>query len=582
MFHRVWGPSVGKEDVLTSRGANPRTGVISPFYLDGVHGDDDRGDYIHVGKVRDKSQPVRTAQSQWRQDEFGWRRDDLNFKPDLERAKPHREKIVDHTRAQTRTLRDTGADVAEETQNTSSRFGASQQMQPHTPSECLLQIPRKPVGGERASSTPDRKDNRGAAQIYGHLKRMSGFGKKTQRDPPLACLDTKNTAFGLHTYPSESSTRQSAKRDRVLTPPTLKPSGNDKAIIIDHKHRRICSFDNYANSLGNRTESTLPNLGKAYRRPKALLPAHLQEASAPPQDVPPRIANAVQTATGASYHIQARVVSGQRPHIKRTLATATIQSIDANDDRGLRRTSQAQEAIGHNRIRGDMASKRHQTSHQSSESRCAARPAFLDVPGHNPEKRHHRIQGKPQQEAIFGQSPPLLSLNGVLLGGQENSVNDPSLELYHGHPDTAHSNSGSTAAGNDSLHRSNSKQTNGRCSSTKTSEATLISVQTMALEVLSLIDFEQVQAQLLNTVRYGLLAVGRSPWAIRTLRSSDATAADCLSAARCMLVASCYLIGLLSVFAAGIRTLELLLGIGYFCWYPLSVLLSLARWILNP
>ncbi|KAL8798583.1 MAG: hypothetical protein Q9182_006557 [Xanthomendoza sp. 2 TL-2023] len=583
MSHRVGGRSVGKEDILTSRGANPRTGVISPFLLDGVHKDNDGGDYIHVRMVQDESESVRSAQSHWMQDELGWRRDELNYKRHLERATPHRETIVDHARARTRTLRDTGKNVAEKRLNTSFRFGASRQMQPHTSSECLFQIPRKPVGGQRASSTPDPKENRGAAQVYGHLKRMSGLGKKTQRGPSLACLDAENTAFELHTHPSVSLTRQSGKRDRVLSLSKLKPSGNDKGLTIDHKHRRICSLaDYYFTSLSNRTGPTVSNLGKAYRRPKALLPAHLREASPPPQDIPPRIANAVQTATGASYHNPARVVTEQRPHIKRTLATATSQRIDANDNRGLRHISQDQEAIGHHRITEDMIPKRHQTFHQSSESRYVSRPAFLDVPGHKPKKSEIKIQGKPQHEATFGQTSPLLSLNGVLLAGQGNIVHDPCRELYHGLRNTVHSNSSPTVVGNDPLHRSNSKRTNGCCISAKTSGATPIPVQTLALEVLSLMDFQQVQGHFLNTVRHGLLAMGRSPGAIRTLRSWDAIAVDRLSAARCVLVASCYLIGLLSVFAAGMRTLELLLAIGYFCWYPLSVLLSLASWIMNP
>ncbi|KAL8702229.1 MAG: hypothetical protein Q9224_000099 [Gallowayella concinna] len=453
-------------------------------------------------------------------------------------------------------------------------------MQPQIPSECLFHIPRKPVAGERASAIPSPKGNRGVEQILGHLERMSGLGKMTKRVPSLACLDAENAALGFHAYPSASST--TSKCDRVLPPPTLKPSSNDKAPIVDHKHRRLCSRDDCVNPPGTRPGSTIPNLGKAYRRPKVLLPAHFQEASAPPHDVPPRVANTMQTTTGATHHSSGCSITEQRPHMKRTPATTAIQKIDAKDDRGPHLTSQERAAIGHDKLMVDMGLKRHQISYQSSGSTCATRPAFLDVPRHKRAKTHNEIRGNRQPEVTFGQTPPLLRLNGVLLADQENIVSDPSQETHLGTQDVAHGRSSPTAAGNDPLHRSNSHGANERCNAAKTTGTNPISVQNMALEIMSLIDFEQVHGQFLKTVRHGLLAMGRTPWAIRTLRSSDATATDCLSAARCILVASFYLIGLLSVFAAGMRTLELVVGIGKFCWYPMSVLLSLARWILNP
>lgn len=108
------------------------------------------------------------------------------------------------------------------------------------------------------------------------------------------------------------------------------------------------------------------------------------------------------------------------------------------------------------------------------------------------------------------------------------------------------------------------------------------SILTVALEIASLIDFGQVQTQLLKAVEHGALAAGRTPWAVRTLMSQDADVRAYLFAARCMMVTSLYLVILLSVFAAGFRTLELLVEIGHCIWYPFGVLLSVAGWILTP
>jgi len=66
--------TVSKEDELTERGANPRTGIVSPF----VMSEDGRGssdlDYVAVGNNRALQRPVnrKTSSGRWKQNDGGW------------------------------------------------------------------------------------------------------------------------------------------------------------------------------------------------------------------------------------------------------------------------------------------------------------------------------------------------------------------------------------------------------------------------------------------------------------------------------------------------------------------------------
>ncbi|KAI4237569.1 MAG: hypothetical protein LQ349_001740 [Xanthoria aureola] len=53
-----------REDVLISRGANPRTGLISPFVSDEIGDSSDRTDYVRVRRERKDCEPTPTAQAQ--------------------------------------------------------------------------------------------------------------------------------------------------------------------------------------------------------------------------------------------------------------------------------------------------------------------------------------------------------------------------------------------------------------------------------------------------------------------------------------------------------------------------------------
>ena len=72
MAHKGREFFTNKEDVLISRGANPRTGLITPFVSDEFGPDSDEGDYIRARNMRKDCESVPTAQGQWRQGHIGW------------------------------------------------------------------------------------------------------------------------------------------------------------------------------------------------------------------------------------------------------------------------------------------------------------------------------------------------------------------------------------------------------------------------------------------------------------------------------------------------------------------------------
>ena len=66
--------TVSRDDQLVERGANPRTGLVSPFVVSDNSEECLGGDYIAVGKVGPigPSPKRRTRSGKWKQDSFGW------------------------------------------------------------------------------------------------------------------------------------------------------------------------------------------------------------------------------------------------------------------------------------------------------------------------------------------------------------------------------------------------------------------------------------------------------------------------------------------------------------------------------
>ncbi|KAL8858508.1 MAG: hypothetical protein Q9178_005006 [Gyalolechia marmorata] len=557
MAHKGREYFTNKEDVLISRGANPRTGLITPFVSDEFGPDSDEGDYVGARNMRKDCESVPTAQGQWRQGHIGWSLVEngknhsisCDASDNAENGEPVRE-------AYTRTVRYAGGFVAKEARDEESRTGTSQQKQsPPTQSACQPSTPRQqmnnqkrivlsPVGAPRATSMPTPKEKRGAAQIFGHLKRMSGAGKKVKRAQSSASLDLEDTALGFQAYPSTPSKCRSTKYDQALSPSTPQPPSSKIQYQMDDRGRRICSLNDYVASIETLPQSRTPDLGRAYRRPKRLLPEHLREPLVPSHDASLQCADSRKATTPKNHHMPADMLPGQRPHIRRNPATTAIHRLDAVEHKATSGTNDKQTFP-------PSLQEREASAHTpSSGSISAARKAFLKFLGPKPHRQENKF---PQPQKAVKHLPPLLSSNGGLLPDQPTLANERTLE-------SKNSNRSACPPTTTAALGTNIDQNIVTYPSTRGTNEALSSILAIASEIASLIDFHQVQKQILKGVEHGAVAARRTPWAIRTLMNQDGDIKTYLFAARCMMVTSMYLVVFLSVFAASFRMLELMDG----------------------
>ncbi|KAL8914536.1 MAG: hypothetical protein Q9171_000889 [Xanthocarpia ochracea] len=499
MAHKGREFFTNKEDVLISRGANPRTGLITPFVSDDFGPDSDEGDYVRARNMRKACESVPTAQGQWRQGHIGW-------------------------------------SLVENGKNHSISCGASD----------TVENGETPVGAPRATSMPTPKEKRGAAQILGHLKRMSGAGKKVKRAQSPASLDLEDAALGFHAYPSTPSKCRSTNDDQALSPSVPQPTSKTQ-YQMDDRDRRICSLNDYVASIETLPQPRNSDLGRVYRRPKRLLPEHLQEPLVPSYDASLQCADSRKATTPKNHHMPADILLGQRPHIRRNPATTAIHRLDAVEHKATSGTNDKQI------LPPSLQERDASAQTPSSGSISAARKAFLKFLGLRP---HGQENKSPQPQKTVKRLPPLLSSNGGKLPNQPTLANDRTLKSKNSNWSACPPMT--TAAHKD--YGTNGDQNIVTCPSTRGTNEVLSSILAIASEIASLIDFHQVQKQILKAIEHGAVAAHHTPWAIRTLMNQDGDVKTYLFAARCMMVTSMYLVVFLSVFAASFRMLELMVG----------------------
>ncbi|KAL8927413.1 MAG: hypothetical protein Q9172_001344 [Xanthocarpia lactea] len=519
MAHKGREYFTNKDDVLISRGANPRTGLITPFVSDEFGPDSDEGDYVRARNMRKDCESVPTAQGHWRQGHIGW-------------------------------------SLVENGKNHSISGGASD----------TAENGETPVGAPRATSMPTPKEKRGAAQILGHLKRMSGAGKKVKRAESTPNLDLEDAALEFHAYPSTPSKSRSTKYDQALSPSIPQPPSSKTQYQVDDRDRRICSLNDYVASIETLQQSRDPDLGRAYRRPKRLLPEHLREPLVPSYDASLQCADSRKATTPKNHHMPADILPGQRPHIRRNPATTAIHRLDAVKHKATSGTNDKQT------FPPSLQEREASAQTPSSGSISAARKAFLKFLGPKPHRQENKF---PQSQKAVKHLPPLLSSNGGELLDQPKLANDRTLESKNSNRSACPPTT--TAALKD--YGTNVDQNIVTYPSTRGTNEVLSSIFAIASEIASLIDFHQVQKQILKALEHGAVAAHRTPWAIRTLMNQDGDIKTYLFAARCMMVTSMYLVVFLSVFAASFRMLELLVNIGHCLWLPFSLLLVVVGWI---
>ncbi|KAL8694303.1 MAG: hypothetical protein Q9218_001008 [Villophora microphyllina] len=288
--------SVNNEDILTSRGANPRTGIVSPYFSEESHQVGEENDYIHVRSVRQETTKTTTgAHERWKQDASGWTLIECASDRSSPKAFPRDTLDGGEVIAVSRQL--PGSDPASSVRATEldqrtavtdafqSATRGSNQIPPKTNtapelrvttlSKEICRIPRKQVGSTRTLSMPVSIESSNEGPTYSTKKPRPPL-RNTGAGPFLpAHLAAEDFTLGYHAYPSELPRGQVTDYNRSNPQLTVKQS----TISDMHESYDMRQRLRRLNVAGTGTDSSItpvaPHLGYKYRRPKHLLPARL-------------------------------------------------------------------------------------------------------------------------------------------------------------------------------------------------------------------------------------------------------------------------------------------------------------------
>lgn len=286
---------VNEEDILISRGANPRTGIISPFIQEELHQAGLENDYIHVRGVHQVTNKKTGAHEQWRQDALGWTL--IECQSDRSSRKFFRNDTMDGdgTKAVPGQLT-----VPTERQNPERRVSTGaeefdrdrpgtvtavvQSDSNHAPlvpkvttlPKEIYRVPRKQVGSATIAPMP--------SSVAG-VNRDATSSTKSPRPPlkkrrarPLlsAHLAAEDVVLGYHAYPSVSSRSQRNNSDQSI--PRLKVKQSDESNMCEPRDEKQtqCWLNDDSTAVSPPITSITSRLGIKYRRPKHLLPAWLR------------------------------------------------------------------------------------------------------------------------------------------------------------------------------------------------------------------------------------------------------------------------------------------------------------------
>ncbi|KAL9015842.1 MAG: hypothetical protein Q9185_006785 [Variospora sp. 1 TL-2023] len=400
--------SVCKDDVLTSRGANPRTGIISPYISNGTSEASDGNDYIHVGRVRNECDLKIGAGERWRQDELGWSlvgSTNRWYSPlKTPTSSSAQSKSADSNQKYGSRL--LGWDLHEEHsgptqgggdgttgQSVATGVSASANMQDiytlspngksplpkhDSQSPSRFRIPRKDVGSSRDSPRLSPTPRPYGAPNFdrdGH-----GVSPKDDdlRSPLPHCLDS--VATRPHGYPLEVSPGRSSHSNLA------RPANRYGSLGILEAQQNLGRYplDVIAARVDSLPLSVSPNLKSKYRRPKELLPARLRGHLSPKHSSEPTDADRT-LARGEGAILE------QRPQFKRVQATTavpvakSVKHTEATEGSKVRTghalpaPSRGAEVPGYRAEEIKVAASRSASSGPISTSVCAARKASDNV-----------------------------------------------------------------------------------------------------------------------------------------------------------------------------------------------------------
>ena len=598
--------SVCREDVLTGRGANPRTGIISPYILDGSSEAGGENDSGYIAWVRNERETTAHTCERWKQHALGWSLVECtngDSDPEIVTRSSHHTNIAVTTPEQLNVCDGKVLEVdlrevpnrltgAPSKTNQSLLHNPSQRPPNHSktcsqdpilpatrrrvPSESLFQIPRKEVGSQKSSPMVSPGSGQGADPVSNAYGKHVASETKASGDFLPAYFD--KTAMAFHAYPLKPPSG-SPSCDEDLTS-QVKRGCSNLGIHNPHFQKKFRPSTRYA-SLGDSPSSSVnPNLENTYRRPEGLLPARLRGQPTLHGSTIIKNADSRQAAPKS-------VVPEMRPHIRRVQASTEVPvtrfvkcigNTEPNASKAPTISFQEKAAAGQYEDRAGEEASSTSDSRAFGAIACAASKAFLD--------RHDSETGLQTQDVLrvvdkFRQEKPPsnkdetpIFLHRDICQPQGISVQSSQIRIQTNVPDKS-----PIAEVEPRVQFHNSSAAVHR-KSTRNSKEVFDSLVAVVKELTSLIDFGRTRGYFFSLIIHAVSTFQQAPSAIGVLRSQNAKVWDYLLAIRDVLSAMFYTVVLLSVLIAASRLLEFLTDIGKCVWYPISLLLGVIRWML--
>lgn len=599
MNQKVRVASVCREDILTIRGANPRTGLITPFVSVGNSEDNDENDYVHVGRVQNERDLKVGHGERWRQDAFGWKlvgctnhhgdaKSAAAGSSNANAAIAAREQTYDswslgqdpssvrkQVKKQSKVDQSAQFGVPEAATSKDIHASSPSQIPPlsssKVPSGCSFQIPRKEVGSRSASPalTASPCQQRDPSSRYTQHT-------VTLKDKALRTLSPDHpdsTSLGLHAYAAALP----AERSNQAIPLQSKRRYGSLGHPEGHKNQEPYLPDVFAPRIDSLPPSDNPNLKATYRRPEELLPARLRAHQTSKGNANVEGSHGCRVPRG-------HMIAEQRPHLKRVQATTTVpiaqftKHTDSHTNKSPAACVHGTAFTGQCHDRPREATNRATSSSPISGSACAARKAFINMQAYEPHPitvQKPYPDGEPEKDTLLLKSR-----------AQSNSRAISTSELTHGTAAQMKHQIGPKAHCASATNKNETEQAKCqqvplvRRKSMRNALEARDSLLNFAREIGGLVDWNRVLGQLSGTLEHAALTFRQMPWAVRTLRSQNAKVWDYLLAVRYMVTTLLYLAVLLGFLGAVLRVLKLVVEVGNCFWYPIALLLTMVRWIL--
>lgn len=583
---------VNKEDILISRGANPRTGIVSPFIQEELHQAGFENDYIHVRGVHQATNKKTGAHERWRHDALVWtliecqsdRSSRKSFRSDTMdedgiKAVPGQLTVPTERRNPERSF-NTGAVEfdRDKTATVTALVQSDSNHAPQTSSLCLgpkvktlpkeiYRVPRKQVGSVTIAPMPVSVAGVNGNPTSSTISPRPPLKKRRARPLLPAHLAAEDVVLGYHAYPSVSSRSQQTNSDQSIPRPTVKHSDESNMCLPrDENNAQFC-LNGERTAVSPPITSITSRLGIKYRRPKHFLPAWLRGQYA---------SNLESNQVNSDRDLHSSRGATGPPILEGPLRETGLPRLGGVPFSEVRLETEGVKFTSTPSF-DKQNSKTLPAVHiapSPSTSTCAALEYHNGL--HEFEETGSRSR-QPSTRFEIGKVPPILAANGIPKAEQKTSIRPPRLTAW-GPPNSCDDLMGPTSA--ETPMREHHHQPMARRRSITGALESWLSLCRHAQELGFLIDVKGVRDQGLRTVRHVAMTLDNIPWALRMLGSQDIEVRDYLLALRCLIAKIVYLIVSFSVLASLMKIGRLILDIGVWFWLPVKLLIGVFRWIL--